>query len=73
VVTERLADCRRACAALAAGVGVLTRQRDRAVLEARAEGATLAEIGAAIGMSGVGVGKLIARQSPVTVPCAARN
>jgi hypothetical protein len=52
---------------------VLTRQRDRAVLEARAEGATLAEIGAAIGMSGVGVGKLIARQSPVTVPCAARN
>ena len=62
MVTDRLADCRRASEALAAGVGVLTRQRDRSVMQARAEGATLAEIGAAIGMSGVGVGKVIARQ-----------
>jgi DNA-directed RNA polymerase specialized sigma24 family protein len=62
VVTSALHDCRARADELGRGVARLTAERDRSVMVARHEGATLAEIGAAIGMSGVGVHKLIARQ-----------
>ena len=62
MVSDALRDCRARALELERGVALLKADRDRSVMVARAAGATLAEIGAEIGMSGVGVHKLIARQ-----------
>ena len=62
MVTSALRDCRARAGELERGSARLTLERDLSVMRARHAGATLAEIGAAIGMSGVGVHKLIARQ-----------
>lgn len=62
MVTTALVECRLRAEGLAAGHAALEDARDQAVMAARREGATLAEIGAAIGMSGAGVHKLIARR-----------
>ena len=50
MVSDALRDCRARALELERGVAVLKLDRDRSVMVARAAGATLAEIGAAIGM-----------------------
>jgi hypothetical protein len=73
VVTSALRDCRARAGELERGSARLTLERDLSVMRARHAGATLAEIGAAIGMSGVGVHKLIARQTKARHGAAAET
>jgi DNA-directed RNA polymerase specialized sigma24 family protein len=61
VVDDALRECRARADELASGSAALAEARSSAVMAARAEGASLREIGEAIGMSGAGVHKLIAR------------
>jgi DNA-directed RNA polymerase specialized sigma24 family protein len=61
-VVGALLEARQRASAYAQGADRLEDERDAAVMAARRAGASLREIGQAIGMSGAGVHKLIARR-----------